>query len=134
MIRRPPRAKRTDTLFPYTTLFRSMPCSKRPRRRRPSAAKWLWTFCSIPAKRPAPSVKSNRLIPKRINQGAAALRVRASAGGLQEAGHRLLEGLGIGQIHAMGRQRNGYPHGVREYFFPHTQSTLIRSRDGCTQN
>src|SRR3546814_7510872 len=24
MIRRPPRATRTDTLFPYTTLFRSM--------------------------------------------------------------------------------------------------------------
>src|SRR3546814_18682210 len=28
MIRRPPRSTRTDTLFPYTTLFRSMP---RPR-------------------------------------------------------------------------------------------------------
>src|SRR3546814_8847123 len=28
MIRRPPRATRTDTLFPYTTLFRSI---KRPR-------------------------------------------------------------------------------------------------------
>src|SRR3546814_8088761 len=26
MIRRPPRATRTDTLFPYTTLFRSGPC------------------------------------------------------------------------------------------------------------
>src|SRR3546814_17113084 len=25
MIRRPPRATRTDTLFPYTTLFRSAP-------------------------------------------------------------------------------------------------------------
>src|SRR3546814_1263567 len=25
MIRRPPRSKRTDTLFPYTTLFRSEP-------------------------------------------------------------------------------------------------------------
>src|SRR3546814_8990423 len=25
MIRRPPRSKRTDTLFPYTTLFRSLP-------------------------------------------------------------------------------------------------------------
>src|SRR3546814_8598802 len=25
MIRRPPRSKRTDTLFPYTTLFRSPP-------------------------------------------------------------------------------------------------------------
>src|SRR3546814_10480331 len=34
MIRRPPRSTRTDTLFPYTTLFRSFPvqwrCSGRP--------------------------------------------------------------------------------------------------------
>src|SRR3546814_8853403 len=29
MIRRPPRPNRTDTLFPYTTLFRS-PTSRRP--------------------------------------------------------------------------------------------------------
>src|SRR3546814_7268406 len=27
MIRRPPRSTRTDTLFPYTTLFRSRKCS-----------------------------------------------------------------------------------------------------------
>src|SRR3546814_7033883 len=33
MIRRPPRSTRTDTLFPYTTLFRSP--ARRPRRRRP---------------------------------------------------------------------------------------------------
>src|SRR3546814_16170723 len=33
MIRRPPRSTRTDTLFPYTTLFRSL-------RRSPSGA-WL---------------------------------------------------------------------------------------------
>src|SRR3546814_2820033 len=26
MIRRPPRSTRTDTLFPYTTLFRSLEC------------------------------------------------------------------------------------------------------------
>src|SRR3546814_11250778 len=26
MIRRPPRSTRTDTLFPYTTLFRSLRC------------------------------------------------------------------------------------------------------------
>src|SRR3546814_11932732 len=32
MIRRPPRSTRTDTLFPYTTLFRS------PDRREPSGA------------------------------------------------------------------------------------------------
>src|SRR3546814_6918224 len=31
MIRRPPRSTRTDTLFPYTTLFRSGPsCSRLP--------------------------------------------------------------------------------------------------------
>src|SRR3546814_9942192 len=34
MIRRPPRATRTDTLFPYTTLFRS---HKLPRPRAPPA-------------------------------------------------------------------------------------------------
>src|SRR3546814_12225875 len=31
MIRRPPRATRTDTLFPYTTLFRSQLCPRIPR-------------------------------------------------------------------------------------------------------
>src|SRR3546814_7064756 len=41
MIRRPPRSTRTDTLFPYTTLFRSRPAAIRRRgdlaglRRRP---------------------------------------------------------------------------------------------------
>src|SRR3546814_3429502 len=29
MIRRPPRSTRTDTLFPYTTLFRSPPAIRR---------------------------------------------------------------------------------------------------------
>src|SRR3546814_15277295 len=29
MIRRPPRSTRTDTLFPYTTLFRSIPAINR---------------------------------------------------------------------------------------------------------
>src|SRR3546814_19803765 len=29
MIRRPPRSTRTDTLFPYTTLFRSLPAAHR---------------------------------------------------------------------------------------------------------
>src|SRR3546814_12189510 len=43
MIRRPPRSTRTDTLFPYTTLFRSrrplgLPCRKQP---------WLSVFCCV---------------------------------------------------------------------------------------
>src|SRR3546814_10624426 len=33
MIRRPPRSTRTDTLFPYTTLFRSSPTGDVDRRR-----------------------------------------------------------------------------------------------------
>src|SRR3546814_16776953 len=33
MIRRPPRSTRTDTLFPYTTLFRSGPPLRQSRRR-----------------------------------------------------------------------------------------------------
>src|SRR3546814_7350233 len=35
MIRRPPRSTRTDTLFPYTTLFRSrnVPCASKSNRR-----------------------------------------------------------------------------------------------------
>src|SRR3546814_3886579 len=33
MIRRPPRSTRTDTLFPYTTLFRSVPHAGRQDRR-----------------------------------------------------------------------------------------------------
>src|SRR3546814_5449481 len=36
MIRRPPRSTRTDTLFPYTTLFRSPTCVSSPR-----AAWWM---------------------------------------------------------------------------------------------
>src|SRR3546814_5121715 len=38
MIRRPPRSTRTDTLFPYTTLFRSS-CVHHPR---------LWAICGFP--------------------------------------------------------------------------------------
>src|SRR3546814_9112834 len=34
MIRRPPRSTRTDTLFPYTTLFRSSPFHRLRHRRR----------------------------------------------------------------------------------------------------
>src|SRR3546814_16563594 len=37
MIRRPPRSTRTDTLFPYTTLFRSRIERARPRSRSGSA-------------------------------------------------------------------------------------------------
>src|SRR3546814_3118204 len=37
MIRRPPRSTRTDTLFPYTTLFRSRPAAQGPLAAAPAA-------------------------------------------------------------------------------------------------
>src|SRR3546814_3594723 len=39
MIRRPPRATRTDTLFPYTTLFRSSGCTSHQRTKHGWAAR-----------------------------------------------------------------------------------------------
>src|SRR3546814_15827210 len=39
MIRRPPRSTRTDTLFPYTTLFRSWGSGRRIARHRPLPAR-----------------------------------------------------------------------------------------------
>src|SRR3546814_8769607 len=46
MLRRPPRSTRTDTLFPYTTLFRSRgwvggPTAERRRLRHPRRAAWV---------------------------------------------------------------------------------------------
>src|SRR3546814_10560667 len=53
MIRRPPRSTRTDTLFPYTTLFRSGAGVRRhPRQRRPPVRTGLLA--------PAPSPKGDR--------------------------------------------------------------------------
>src|SRR3546814_2855177 len=47
MIRRPPRSTRTDTLFPYTTLFRSAKWNGVPRRLRTTC--WLagWVLHTI---------------------------------------------------------------------------------------
>src|SRR3546814_16531010 len=61
MILRPPRSTRTDTLFPYTTLFRSLLESRRVHPRSTGARSVWWvaaiTFCRRPkavAKRPDP--------------------------------------------------------------------------------
>src|SRR3546814_16509862 len=60
MIRRPPRSPRTDTLFPYTTLFRSQSYysdrGRPPRPARPLAAPHLVHPPSGPAKMSGPVV------------------------------------------------------------------------------
>src|SRR3546814_11255639 len=57
MIRRPPRSTRTDTLFPYTTLFRS----RRPQRHRRGAGE---------ARRPRPPALHARRRPRVSRVGA----------------------------------------------------------------
>src|SRR3546814_14830193 len=59
MILRPPRSTRTDTLFPYTTLFRSAPCGSRvggPKGRGGGGLRALWG---------APSAAPSNLNPLR---------------------------------------------------------------------
>src|SRR3546814_7791963 len=47
MRRRPPRSTRTDTLFPYTTLFRSLPREGRLMRFRLPLGRRLFVLCAI---------------------------------------------------------------------------------------
>src|SRR3546814_4904988 len=53
MIRRPPRATRTDTLFPYTTLFRS-------HRRCRQGRRCMATACSAATTKSAPATSATR--------------------------------------------------------------------------
>src|SRR3546814_2298054 len=52
MIRRPPRSTRTDTLFPYTTLFRSLRAGTGPARHRLRLAGLLPAPLGRPPRRP----------------------------------------------------------------------------------
>src|SRR3546814_4117203 len=62
MIRRPPRSTRTDTLFPYTTLFRS-PCPGRTATRRNSPHR-LGSRAHPPAAKPNPPPSRRRSPPR----------------------------------------------------------------------
>src|SRR3546814_1151581 len=47
MIRRPPRSTRTDTLFPYTTLFRSAACQTGDSPSKARASRSSLTICCV---------------------------------------------------------------------------------------
>src|SRR3546814_3022733 len=63
MIRRPPRSTRTDTLFPYTTLFRSV-WRLTPHFASYTVAKaGLWTLTQTLAMALAPHIRVNAIVP-----------------------------------------------------------------------
>src|SRR3546814_6479972 len=63
MIRRPPRSTRTDTLFPYTTLFRSrLGLARRSgQRHQPELQRPRWPDLHCPARRRRPTRRLGRL-------------------------------------------------------------------------
>src|SRR3546814_768536 len=91
MIRRPPRSTRTDTLFPYTTLFRSTVCLSLiptlvlPRRREPrlnprlrgdtseAASRYRGRWRDGHRKKAAPVARSGLLV-RRVQPGEAGAR------------------------------------------------------------
>src|SRR3546814_462106 len=94
MIRRPPRSTRTDTLFPYTTLFRSdrRSCSL-PRPQSPASA-WhpsLGSLLAVPVM--APAQRADELQLRLEVDVVRQLQVLHEAGGLDAVGvveHELL--------------------------------------------
>src|SRR3546814_3969834 len=83
MIRRPPRSTRTDTLFPYTTLFGG------PLRRGPfrNAARLSQCLCAGAKK------CRQSLLPVRIERSRDAVRSRAAEGCLDFARHERISGM-----------------------------------------
>src|SRR3546814_7892497 len=63
MIRRPPRSTRTDTLFPYTTLFRS----PSPGRCAPSCADWRLR-CGLEHERAAGRDRRSHLVRNQVER------------------------------------------------------------------
>src|SRR3546814_14871801 len=74
MIRRPPRSTRTDTLFPYTTLFRS-PATSRP----PASSRTRRRPLSNGGTRPRPAARS-RTARCRSRSGGSARAAAVQAG------------------------------------------------------
>src|SRR3546814_12415347 len=84
MIRRPPRSTRTDTLFPYTTLFRSNRAHGRPRSRSgPSARHLRQPADSRRALRQEDRVRHHARAGGGVNRAAPLLALAAGATLLQ---------------------------------------------------
>src|SRR3546814_15997676 len=93
MIRRPPRSTRTDTLFPYTTLFRSAGAAAAARRRLAGAAHRVEAVRALGDARhdlalgDAVAAADFRIVGKRRNGGLRVRRAPSRGEGLAEDQH-----------------------------------------------
>src|SRR3546814_13444160 len=72
MIRRPPRSTRTDTLFPYTTLFRSQ-AVRHPRQRQHPLRDRAQALLVLQAEEHGAAAARVAEVQRRVGDGAAAL-------------------------------------------------------------
>src|SRR3546814_19762670 len=82
MIRRPPRSTRTDTLFPYTTLFRSDPPSSPKRREIHSLAR------PMDQVRPTPTAMPPKATHRKLSAASASEKVPVRAAAMAKRRHR----------------------------------------------
>src|SRR3546814_10693040 len=114
MIRRPPRSTRTDTLFPYTTLFRS---GTRGARSEDGAGKGAGAIRGGGAEGGARGAGTGLSGPTHRIEGAgrgAEGRVRAACGARTGNGAEELSGAGRSAVQPGGREERGAGEGAAE--------------------
>src|SRR3546814_10268608 len=127
MRRRPPRSTRTDTLFPYTTLFRSDSTATASSRR-------CSPMCCAPRAIADANSRTSRgakdrqaysasVLPQPRNPAALAHRDERLAD-LPEAGHRLLPRMGVGAAHRIAQRREYLAFGRSEEQTSELQSLM----------
>src|SRR3546814_20795246 len=112
MIRRPPRSTRTDTLFPYTTLFRS---TEYPYRRETAGRRALQRTRPASGRvRPADRAAQRRLFARRFERRCALRRPLARSGSGRAGGAEcppgdrksVVEGKSVSGRVGLGGRRN----------------------------
>src|SRR3546814_1609338 len=123
MIRRPPRSTRTDTLFPYTTLFRSA------RRQAPGRlAGVLDRFPLDPADHPGADAQlQSRLRLPRCAAGSARRRSRAGEGRSEEHTSELQSLMRISYAVFCLKKKNKKHKQKNTYYTTATQNSIIRA-------
>src|SRR3546814_10774313 len=104
MIRRQPRSTRTDTLFPYTTLFRSRSAARSPPADRAAAQ----AACSAAAGIQAAAAPAS-FAPRWSSQGRKRLVTAVTAGGAPLRSDGPPAGIAAGGRQAIASSRRGGP-------------------------